>query len=142
VVLFCNARFCRFRGLNISGDNFSPHTWFLISFNIFLATPVSLCLSVSVLARGRFALGVLFAPTLLWLLLFLYCPHPPAAFHTGHVQFEGGGGGGRWPHPARELCSRCGLCDTPLIAHVQEACAFLGDGMARAEVCLRVGGGA
>lgn len=34
-------------------------------------------------------------------------------------------------YPARELCSRCGLCDTPFIGHVAQACAFLGDGMAR-----------
>lgn len=32
-------------------------------------------------------------------------------------------------YPAKENCSRCGLCDTYFIAHVKEACAFLGDGM-------------
>lgn len=32
------------------------------------------------------------------------------------------------------LCSRCGLCDTYYIAHVKNACAFLGDGMSRIEV--------
>ena len=36
-------------------------------------------------------------------------------------------------YPAKEHCSQCGLCDTPYIAHVKEACAFLGDGMARLE---------
>lgn len=30
--------------------------------------------------------------------------------------------------------SRCGLCDTYYIAHVKDACAFLGDGMSRIEV--------
>lgn len=34
-------------------------------------------------------------------------------------------------YPARELCSRCGLCDTPLVSEVSRACAFIGDGMAR-----------
>lgn len=32
--------------------------------------------------------------------------------------------------------SRCGLCDTYYIAHVKNACAFLGDGMSRIEVSL------
>lgn len=32
------------------------------------------------------------------------------------------------------LGSRCGLCDTYYIAHVKEACAFLGDGMSKIEV--------
>jgi hypothetical protein len=30
--------------------------------------------------------------------------------------------------------SRCGLCDTYYVAHVKNACAFLGDGMSRVEV--------
>ena len=30
--------------------------------------------------------------------------------------------------------SQCGLCDTYYIAHVKDACAFLGDGMSRVEV--------
>lgn len=34
------------------------------------------------------------------------------------------------PYPAKENCSRCGLCDTYYVAHVKEACAFLGEGMA------------
>ncbi len=34
-------------------------------------------------------------------------------------------------YPAGAFCSTCGLCDTPFIASVATACAFLGDGMAR-----------
>lgn len=34
-------------------------------------------------------------------------------------------------YPAKELCSRCGLCDTSHIGKVREACAFLGEGMGR-----------
>lgn len=30
--------------------------------------------------------------------------------------------------------SQCGLCDTYYVAHVKDACAFLGDGMSRVEV--------
>ncbi|KAL0388283.1 UNVERIFIED_CONTAM: 7-hydroxymethyl chlorophyll a reductase, chloroplastic [Sesamum radiatum] len=37
-------------------------------------------------------------------------------------------------YPAKDHCSRCGLCDTYYIAHVKNACAFLGDGMSRVEV--------
>ncbi|RVW96787.1 7-hydroxymethyl chlorophyll a reductase, chloroplastic [Vitis vinifera] len=29
-------------------------------------------------------------------------------------------------YPAKDHCSRCGLCDTYYIAHVKNACAFLG----------------
>lgn len=38
-----------------------------------------------------------------------------------------------WPDrfPAKDHCSRCGLCETSYVSHVSEACAFLGDGMAR-----------
>lgn len=36
-------------------------------------------------------------------------------------------------YPAKELCSKCGLCDTYYIRHVADACAFLGDGMSRSE---------
>ncbi|RWR96075.1 7-hydroxymethyl chlorophyll a reductase, chloroplastic isoform X1 [Cinnamomum micranthum f. kanehirae] len=36
-------------------------------------------------------------------------------------------------YPAKDHCSRCGLCDTYYIAHVKQACAFLGDGMSRIE---------
>eukprot|EP00976_Prorocentrum_cordatum_P083301 1185177-Prorocentrum_minimum.AAC.6 len=36
-------------------------------------------------------------------------------------------------YPAQEHCSRCGLCDTYYIAHVKEACAFLGEGNSRIE---------
>ncbi|XVF29231.1 hypothetical protein REPUB_Repub15cG0103200 [Reevesia pubescens] len=34
-------------------------------------------------------------------------------------------------YPAKDHCSRCGLCDTYYIAHVKDACAFLGDGMSK-----------
>lgn len=36
-------------------------------------------------------------------------------------------------YPAREHCSRCGVCDTYYIAHVKESCPFIGDGMSRIE---------
>jgi len=39
-------------------------------------------------------------------------------------------------YPAKDQCSRCGLCDTYYIAHVKNACAFLGDGMSKIEVTL------
>ena len=31
-------------------------------------------------------------------------------------------------YPAKEYCSHCGLCDTYYVAHVKDACAFLGPG--------------
>lgn len=34
-------------------------------------------------------------------------------------------------YPAKEFCSNCGLCDTYYVAHVKDACAFLGDGAER-----------
>jgi 7-hydroxymethyl chlorophyll a reductase len=34
-------------------------------------------------------------------------------------------------YPAKEHCSECGLCDTYFVAHVKDACAFLGEGMGR-----------
>ena len=34
-------------------------------------------------------------------------------------------------YPAKDLCSRCGFCNTSLIGKVQDSCAFLGEGMAR-----------
>jgi coenzyme F420-reducing hydrogenase beta subunit len=38
-----------------------------------------------------------------------------------------------WPNrfPAKEHCSRCGLCETTFVSQVNDACAFLGDGMSR-----------
>lgn len=36
-------------------------------------------------------------------------------------------------YPAKDHCSQCGLCDSYYIAHVKNACAFLGDGMSRIE---------
>ena len=43
---------------------------------------------------------------------------------------------GPWPQafPAKELCSNCGLCKSAVgVPSVTTACAFIGDGMARAE---------
>lgn len=34
--------------------------------------------------------------------------------------------------------SQCGLCDTYYIAHVKDACAFLGDGMSKIEVIIQL----
>ncbi|KAL7581024.1 hypothetical protein ACA910_005830 [Epithemia clementina (nom. ined.)] len=36
-----------------------------------------------------------------------------------------------WPmkFPAKEHCSKCGLCETTFVEHVKEACAFLDNGM-------------
>lgn len=41
-----------------------------------------------------------------------------------------------WPSkfPAKDLCSRCGLCETTYVTEVKDACAFLGPGMARIDV--------
>lgn len=38
-----------------------------------------------------------------------------------------------WPHrfPAKQHCSKCGLCETSFVSHVSDACAFLDEGMAR-----------
>ncbi|CAH8324912.1 unnamed protein product [Eruca vesicaria subsp. sativa] len=36
-------------------------------------------------------------------------------------------------YPAKDHCRGCRLCDTYYIAHVKDACAFLGDGMSRIE---------
>lgn len=38
-----------------------------------------------------------------------------------------------WPDrfPAKEHCSKCGLCETTFVSRVSDACAFLGDGMSR-----------
>jgi hypothetical protein len=41
-------------------------------------------------------------------------------------------------YPAKDHCSQCGLCDTYYIAHVKDACAFLGDGMSKIEVCFLI----
>lgn len=42
-----------------------------------------------------------------------------------------------WPHkfPAKDHCSKCGLCETSFVTHVREACAFLEpqEGVARME---------
>ena len=36
-----------------------------------------------------------------------------------------------WPDkfPAKDHCSKCGLCETTYVNHVSDACAFIGDGM-------------
>ncbi|CAJ1944443.1 unnamed protein product [Cylindrotheca closterium] len=41
--------------------------------------------------------------------------------------------GSMWPDrfPAQDHCSRCGLCETSFVSKVTDACAFLGEGMAR-----------
>lgn len=41
--------------------------------------------------------------------------------------------GSLWPDrfPAQDHCSRCGLCETSFVSKVTDACAFLGEGMAR-----------
>jgi coenzyme F420-reducing hydrogenase beta subunit len=41
--------------------------------------------------------------------------------------------GDDWPDrfPAKEHCSRCGLCETTFVSQVTNACAFIGPGMAR-----------
>jgi coenzyme F420-reducing hydrogenase beta subunit len=38
-----------------------------------------------------------------------------------------------WPDkfPAKDHCSKCGLCETSFVSKVTDACAFLGEGMAR-----------
>lgn len=38
-----------------------------------------------------------------------------------------------WPDrfPAKEHCSKCGLCETSFVSRVSDACAFLDEGMAR-----------
>lgn len=40
-------------------------------------------------------------------------------------------------YPAKEFCSNCGLCDTYYIAHVKDACSFLGPG--ESMLCLHHG---
>lgn len=41
-----------------------------------------------------------------------------------------------WPDkfPAKEHCSKCGLCETSFVANVTDACAFLNDGMSKIDV--------
>ena len=41
--------------------------------------------------------------------------------------------GNEWPHkfPAKEHCSKCGLCETSFVTQVSDACAFLNEGMKR-----------
>lgn len=65
--------------------------------------------------RSLQVLSILLLPQS-YLLLFFF-------LHFAHVSFRACFSG-----------SRCGLCDTYYIAHVKNACAFLGDGMSRIEV--------
>jgi len=46
--------------------------------------------------------------------------------------------GSKWPDrfPAKEHCSRCGLCETSFVSKVTDACAFLREGMARMDSSL------
>lgn len=41
-----------------------------------------------------------------------------------------------WPmkFPAKEYCSKCGLCETTLVESVKDACAFLENGMSRIDL--------
>ena len=41
--------------------------------------------------------------------------------------------GNEWPHkfPAKEFCSRCGLCETTFVSKVNDSCAFINGGMKR-----------
>jgi len=41
--------------------------------------------------------------------------------------------GSGWPSkfPAKEHCSKCGLCETTFVSKVSDACAFLNDGMSK-----------
>jgi hypothetical protein len=41
-------------------------------------------------------------------------------------------------YPAKQNCSHCGLCDTYYIAHVKDACAFIGDGVVHESPCLQL----
>jgi len=43
-------------------------------------------------------------------------------------------------YPAQEFCSHCGLCDTYYVAHVKDACAFLGDGEQQRVCVFPLGG--
>ena len=40
-----------------------------------------------------------------------------------------------WPQkfPAKEHCSKCGLCESTFVQHVKDSCAFLDEGMGRIE---------
>mmetsp|Transcript_47861 Transcript_47861/g.144765 ORF Transcript_47861/g.144765 Transcript_47861/m.144765 type:complete len:281 (+) Transcript_47861:190-1032(+) len=51
------------------------------------------------------------------------------ALSAGPIPIDGAG----WPEkfPAKSHCSKCGLCETTFVTQVNDACAFLGDGMGR-----------
>ena len=44
--------------------------------------------------------------------------------------------GNEWPHkfPAKDHCSKCGLCETSFVTQVSNACAFLNEGMKRIDL--------
>jgi 7-hydroxymethyl chlorophyll a reductase len=45
-----------------------------------------------------------------------------------------------WPDrfPAKQHCSKCGLCETSFVSHVKEACAFIDEGMSRMDAMEEV----
>ena len=57
--------------------------------------------------------------------------HPLHSTHTRNTATPIDPSG--WPDrfPAKEHCSKCGLCETSFVSKVTEACAFLNEGMAR-----------
>jgi len=62
--------------------------------------------------------------------------HPAAAAATTLPPLKAKPITGPWPaaFPAKDLCSNCGLCQSAVgVTSVTEACAFIGDGMSRAE---------
>ena len=46
-----------------------------------------------------------------------------------------------WPDrfPAKEHCSKCGLCETTFVENVTDACAFLNEGMSRIDYLEEIG---
>jgi coenzyme F420-reducing hydrogenase beta subunit len=61
--------------------------------------------------------------------LLFFCLVSPAASALQPSPIDGSG----WPlkFPAKEHCSRCGLCETTYVSRVKDACAFLDEGMGR-----------
>jgi coenzyme F420-reducing hydrogenase beta subunit len=74
--------------------------------------------AVLVLTQGY---GQFFAPTRAKFYSTLHATNPRPIDPSG------------WPDkfPAKDHCSKCGLCETTFVSHVTDACAFLGEGMAR-----------
>ena len=75
--------------------------------------------------------------TLAWIVVLLLVSFPPmhqalsssAASSNTAKPIDPSG----WPDrfPAKDHCSKCGLCETSFVSQVADACAFLGDGMGR-----------